>query len=150
MADYEKYKKECKKIKKEKEKLLEDFLNWLAEKGLSSKTIKKHVGNMDFYINEYLLYYEPKTAAEGAYHIDDFLGCWFIKKAMWASKTSINDYTAGFKKFYKFMLEKGLIAKEDYEDVCLTIKEKKADWLETLERFDDPDITDPGEIWDFF
>lgn len=48
------------------------------------------------------------------------------------------------------MLEKGLITKEDYEDVCQTIKENKADWLETLERFDDPDITDPGEIWDFF
>ena len=35
---------------------VDDFLAWLRRSGLSSKTIRKHAENVDFYINEFLLY----------------------------------------------------------------------------------------------
>lgn len=107
MIDYEKYEKECKKIKKENEKLLEDFSSWLAARNLSSKTIKKHVGNMDFYINEYLLYYEPKKAAEGAYDIDGFLGYWFIKKPCGPVKLLLRTMQQGLRSSINLCWKKG-------------------------------------------
>jgi hypothetical protein len=40
--------------------------------------------------------------------------------------------------------EKGLTDKEDLIDLKQTIKEDMPEWLETLERYDDPSIED---VW---
>ena len=66
---------------------------------------------------------------------------------MWATKTSINDYCAGLKKFYKFMIEQGLNDEDEYEEMYNIIKEDKGEWLATLQLYDDPDITDMREVW---
>ena len=144
MDDYEKYEEGCKKIKKSNERLLTEFEVWLKSAGLSKKTIENHLSNVDFYINEYLLYEDATEAKDGAYAIGMFLGYWFIKKAMWASRTSIKSNATSLKKFYTFMLEKGLIDGEDMEDLKETIKEGMPEWLETLERYDDLSVQD---VW---
>ena len=72
-----------------------------------------------------------------------FLGYWFIKKAMWASPASIKSNATSLKKFYTFMEEKKLIAIEDLNNLKRTIKEHMPEWLESLERYDDPSI----DIW---
>ncbi len=69
--------------------MLRDFELWLKSSALSKKVIDNHVSNVDFYINEYLLYEDVIEAKDGVDAIDMFLGYWFIKKAMWASKSSI-------------------------------------------------------------
>ena len=76
-----------------------------------------------------------------------FLGYWFIKKAMWASKSSIKANAASLKKFYTFLLEKGLIEKDDLQELKETIKYQMSEWLATLDRYDDPSIDDMGEVW---
>jgi hypothetical protein len=90
MDEYEKYESDCKKIKIENQKIIDDFRKYLESKKLSEKTIDKHVYNVEFYINDFLLYEEPLKPHEGVNTIDSFLGYWFIRKALWASKTSIN------------------------------------------------------------
>ena len=70
------------------------------------------------------------------------MGFWFIKKAMWASKPSIKSNATSIKKFYEFMLEKGNIDKEDYIDLKEEIKNKMQEWLDTMDRYDDPEIED--------
>ncbi len=147
MKSYEQYEEECKKIRKENEKLLIDFGKWLSDKNLSEKTTRKHLANVDFYINEYLLYEDVIEAADGVSGIGMFLGYWFIRKAMWASKTSIKESAASLKQFYQFMLEKGKIPKESFERLKERIKDDMPEWLATLERYDNPDIEDPEEIW---
>lgn len=136
------------KQQQENEELLQEFKEWLQAKGLSNKTVKKHVDNIDFYINEYLTYYDVQGPEEDVYEIAAFLGDWFIRKAMWASQTAIKDYCAGFKKFYKFLEEKGQVTEEEYQELLGIIKESKTDWLKTLERYDDPSIDDLEDIWD--
>ena len=64
---FEKYEKDCKSIRKSNEKLLKKFNDYLVTKGLSQKTIKEHVSNIDFYINEYLLYYDANLPQEGIF-----------------------------------------------------------------------------------
>ncbi|OGP75983.1 MAG: recombinase [Deltaproteobacteria bacterium RBG_16_49_23] len=147
MKSYEQYEKECKKIRRENEKLLLDFGRWLLDKNLSQRTKNKHLSNVDFYINDYLLYEDAIKATDGSSRIGMFLGYWFIRKAMWASKTSIKESAASLKQFYQFMLERGKLSTESFDRLKERIKGDMPEWLATLERYDDPDIEDPEEIW---
>ncbi|MFH1323435.1 MAG: recombinase [Methanobacteriota archaeon] len=147
MTSYEQYEKDCKRIRKENGNLLKDFKKWLSDKKLSEKTIYKHVSNVDFYIDDFLLYEDAMEAADGVSYIGMFLGYWFIRKAMWASKAAIKENAASLKKFYEFMLERKKISKESFEHLKERIKEDMPEWTATMERYDDPAIEDPEEIW---
>ena len=109
----------------------------------------RHRDNVGFYINEYLLYEDAVKAAEGVEKVGMFLGYWFIREAMWASKATIKANAASLKKFYEFMLAKGRIERVDFEILKEEIKEDMPEWLATVERYDDPEIDDPAEIWGF-
>ncbi len=144
MDDYEKYEEDCKKIREANKGLLNEFEIWLKTSGLSEKTMNNHFSNIDFYINEFLLYDDATEAKDGVGAVGRFLGFWFIKKAMWASPASIKGNAASLKKFYTFMHAKGLIDKEELIDLKQTIKEDMPEWLATLGRYDDPSIED---VW---
>ncbi len=145
--NYEKYDEECKRIRKENKKLISDFKTWLSAKGLSQKTIDNHTSNMDFYINEFLLYEDAIEAKDGAGEIGLFLGYWFIKKAMWANKSAIKGNAASLKKFYQYLYEDGKVSEETFSAMKESIKEDMPEWLATMERYDDPDIEDMEEVW---
>jgi len=147
--DYEKYEQACEKIRTSNEKLLARFENWLVKKNLGQKAINKHIENIEFYINDYLLYEDAYEAEEGVSSVNMFLGYWFIRKAMWASETSIKNNAASLKKFYTFMVEIGRVDKEELDEMKLTIKENMSDWISTLRRYDDPSITDMEEVWGY-
>ena len=147
MDDYEKYEEDCKKIRKTNEKLLKDFKVLLKNKNLKEKTIRTHIDNVDFYINEFLLYEEAEEAKEGALNIGMFLGYWFIKKALWSSVAQIKNNAASLKKFYTFLYEKKMINKDALDELKAMIKSDMPEWLATMKRYDDPRITDPGDVW---
>ena len=146
MDDYKQYEIECEKIRESNKKLLEDFANWLRKSNLADTTIRRHVENIDFYINEYLLYEDAIEPQAGVFSVSMFLGYWFIRKAMWASKTSIKSNAASLKKFYTYLTERGLVDKE-LVSLKETIKEEMPEWLATLDRYDDPSITDMEDVW---
>jgi site-specific recombinase XerD len=147
MDDYAEYEEACEQIREENEALLDEFAAWLEQKRLSEATIRRHRENVDFYINEYLLYEDAIEAKDGASDISMFLGYWFIKKAMWASPAQIKSNAASLKKFYAFMQEKGEISPEELSQLNETVKEEMPEWLETMQRYDDPDIDDMAEVW---
>ncbi|MCP4114514.1 MAG: recombinase [Desulfobacteraceae bacterium] len=146
MGEYEDFEAECNKIRKENKTLLKDFAGYLKGKKLSKKTIDTHVDNIDFFINEYLLYDDTDRPEEGVNLVSSFLGYWFIRKAMWASETAIKSYIASLKHFYTWMHGQGKVTGEELDDMKLTIKEEKQDWIDTLNRYDDPDC-DVEDVW---
>ncbi len=146
--DYEEYEKECKRIRKVNKKLLNGFNVWLSSMNLSPKTIAKHNSNIDFFINEFLLYEETSEAIDGVEFVDMFLGYWFIKKAMWANKSAIKENAASLKKFYQYLYKEGKVSVEDVTFLKEEIKEGMPEWLSTMSRYDNPDIEDMGEVWD--
>jgi len=147
MSDnYEQYEKECQRIRSVNEKLLEGFASWLTDKGLAESTIRRHCLNMDFYLNHFLLYEDAEDAASGVARVDAFLGYWFIKKAMWANQSAIKSNAASLKKFYTFMFEKGEVDKNDLDYLKQNIKEDMPEWLDTMARYDDPNL-DIEEVW---
>jgi site-specific recombinase XerD len=144
MNDYATYEKACKAIKKDNAKLLKEFGAWLKSAGLSERTSASHHSNIEFYLNEYLLYEDVVEAKDGVDQVNSFLGYWFIKKAMWASEASIKGNAASLKKFYTFMHEQGLVDKQSLLELKQTIKDGLPEWLATLNRYDDPDEDD---VW---
>lgn len=136
MGHYEMHEAACQQIRKANESLLTDFAVSLKTSGLSQKTIDNHVDNVNFYVNEFLLYEDAVEAAEGAHRVSMFLGYWFIRKAMWASQASIKSNAASIKKFYRFMVEVGKVNSDALADLNETIKEEMPDWLEAVRRYD--------------
>lgn len=149
MDDYEEWEKECERIREENEKILDNFEEWLRKKNLKDKTIDKHISNIDFYINEYLLYEDVIEAKDGASDVSMFLGFWFIKKSTWASPAQIKSNASSLKKFYTFMLEKEMIEKEELDSLKETIKDGMPRWVARMKRYDDPSITDMGVVWGY-
>ena len=125
-------------------KFIKEFEEWLKEKSLSDKTIKKHISNVDIFINDYLNYYDIETAEEGITSVYSFLNGWFIEKCMWATPYTTNEEAASIKKFYAYMSEKGYVEKEDYKFLCEELKDSMDEILDTLEAFDN------GTYYDMF
>lgn len=140
---YEEYEQQCKRERESNEGYLKEFENDMNESGLSVNTIARHLSNIDFYINEYLLREEPLEMREGCYRVDDFLGYFFIRKCMWSTPGTIKSTAASLKKFYKYMVSKGNIQKDEYQEFCDTIKENMDIWQDDCEQFNNPSVDNP-------
>ena len=107
------------KIVKQHEELLNIFKEDLSN--LSDKTIKKHIQNVDFFINEYLLNRNNANYEEVNNEVDLFFRDFFIRKCMWSSPNSIKETAASFKK---------------YACLCDTIKDEMKSWQESCDYYD--------------
>ncbi len=70
MDEYEVYEKECKEIREINEELLELFEKDMMDKNLSDKTINRHLSNVNFYINEYMLHEDATPMEDGVRMLD--------------------------------------------------------------------------------
>jgi len=141
MSDYEIKREEN---EKRNEKYINEFEKWLNKKGLVPKTIRKHINNVDLYINDYLNYYDITKAEDGIDHIHSFLDGWFIEKCLWASKNSLKVTASSIKKFYQYMSENNYVSVADYKDMCSFIKDNMDEFLEQVDAFDN------GTYYDMF
>lgn len=135
MLDYD---AEVERIEKENKPILNAFGKWLEEKGLSKKTVRTHVENVDFFA-DYLTYYEPLEALIEADDgdISSFCGDWFPRKAMWASASSARSNMASFRKFAAFMVETEQWDKEREQRIRETLKENKDEFIEVADSYYD-------------
>lgn len=144
-TDYETYEEACEAIREENARMLELFEASMAN--LKPQTIRRHLSNVDFYINDYLLYYEALSFRDGVWEVAGFLGDFFIRKCMWSTPASIKSTAASIKKFYKCMMDNDMIPKEHYAQLCETIKEDMEDWQETCAIYNDPEEETPFFMW---
>jgi len=100
---YKEYEKKADEIRKHNARHLDGFEEYLQSLGLKAATINKHMMNVDFYINHFLLYYDALDVTHGCYKVGEFLGNWFIRKAMWSSVASIKSNITSLKKFYLWL-----------------------------------------------
>lgn len=127
------YEKECERIREENSKLLDVFSEDLQ--GLSPKTIIRHITNVDFYINDYLLRYDAETFEMGLTSMGSFLGDYFIRKCMWSTPSSIGSTATSIKKFYKSMADHNKITMDEYKVFAAEIKEGLPEWKERCELY---------------
>ncbi len=147
--NYEEYESGSVELTKERQKnrqILLEFANYLAAKKLAPKTIKKHLANIDFFINEYLLYDELVSPQDGIKKINHFLGYWFVRKATWSSVTSMKNNITSLKHFYSHLAATGLVGVAELLAMKREIKESKDEWLAALLEYDDPGILS-ADLW---
>ena len=117
------------KMNIQNEQILQDFKTYLQDNGLAPKTIDRHVSNIDFYINNYLLYDDIENPEAGHYRLDDFFCDFFPRKAMWSSENSVKENITSLKKFYKYQNECSLVSDEDLNSMLDVIKVEKNNWM---------------------
>ena len=142
--NYKEWEKKVEANHKRNEKFIQEFEEWLNQKGFVKKTIKKHINNASLYINDYLNYYDAEKVENGVYSVHGFLDGWFIEKCLWSSKNSLKETAASIKKFYECMSEKGYVKKDDYKSLCREIKDNMDEYLEQMDAFDE------GTYYDIF
>ncbi len=145
--DYEyEYEQSCEQRRKENDGYIREFDNWLMAKGLSNETIQRHIDNVHFYLNSYLLHEDAYRMEDGCFRIDDFLGRFFIRKCMWSTPKTIKQNATSLKKFYMCMLEAGHITRESYDALLATIKSDMPLWIEGCEAYNDPSANYFGDF----
>lgn len=141
--DYDDCSRAYDEIRSKNNEYLELFEQDLISSGLKDSTIKRHLSNIDFYINSFLLYEEPLTMDYGTRRIDSFLGDFFIRKCMWSTPGNIKSTAASIKKFYKCMMEHGIVKKSAYEFLCSEINGGMEIWQADCSAYNDPDEPNP-------
>jgi site-specific recombinase XerD len=127
MDDYD---TQCKAIDKHNKPLLDGFATWMIDSGLSAKTVRNHVDNINFF-STFLVSNEELKRLDEADESDIrmFLGYWFQRKAMWSSVESTKSNIASFKKFYKWMRDRGAMPSDVVDDILITLKEDREEFL---------------------
>lgn len=125
---YEENEKTCESMIEENNRWIDVFRAELREQGLSSKTIQRHVTNVDFFFNHYLARLNGCSAEEATSYLDDFMGDFFVHKCMWSTPETIKSTAASIKKFYKCLLQNQRISKECYREFCDVIKGNMYFW----------------------
>lgn len=141
--EYDDYSNACDEIRKKNNEYLALFEQSLIKDGLKVSTVKKHLSNVDFYINEFLLYMEPLTMDYGMKRIDSFLGDFFIRKCMWSTPGNIKSTATSIKKFYRCMMDHGIVEKSDYDFLCSEIRHGMENWQADCAAYNDPDEPNP-------
>lgn len=141
--EFRELEKQIEEAKKHNQKLFIEFGKWLEKKSLKSKTINKHVDNIEVFGNDYLLRYEIIPVEKGALEIGGYLGDFFIRKAGWASKNSIKENITSFKKFYTFLNEIEMVSKSELNEMKAIIKVEKSIWIEEVENY----LSDIEDDW---
>ena len=144
MDNYKDWEKKVEANHKRNDKFIQEFEEWLNQKGFAKKTIRKHINNASLYINDYLNYYYAEKMEDGVYSVHGFLDGWFIEKCLWSSRNSLKETAASIKKFYECMREKEHVKKDDYKSLCREIKDNMDEYLEQMDAFDE------GTYYDIF
>lgn len=110
-----------KKIKKENQEYLDIFERSLKNKKLAAKTIKIHLENIDFYLNEFVAEHYQKGFNEAHLYLDDFY-FYLLKNCLWATSEQIKGVAASMKKFYKSMQDNNIISNAALSEITENIK----------------------------
>ncbi|MGX6979187.1 DUF6933 domain-containing protein [Vagococcus elongatus] len=134
---FEGYEKIAEEIIENNQLVLEGFQRYLKDGlGLSDKVVRRHLGNVQFFIDEYLLYYGLHTPITDFYDVGGFLADFFPRKALWASASEIKSSGTALKKFYTFLSVVGVIDQAQLKEVKEIISEGIEVGLDTLEMMD--------------
>lgn len=107
------------RLEKEVEKFVESFYKYLKqEKGISEETASAHAHQIRFFALHYLIGYEEKSLLEvTSSDIEDYLGNWYIRKVFGSGRSDVRSILVAFKKFFKFLHERGNLEEEQLNDI---------------------------------
>ena len=135
------------RLEKEVEKFVELFYNYLKqEKGISEETASEHAHQIGFFALHYLVDYEEKSLLEvTGSDIENYLGDWYIRKVFGSGKSDVRSILVAFKKFFKFLNERGNLEEEQLTDI-LSACENPQRYIRRFETYFE--LNPDSETWD--
>ena len=109
--------------------LLKEFEKYLYSTNLTKKTVNKHLDNIDFYINTYVLRTDIIPPEEATTFIDDYFDYFLPHKTTFGSVSDTKTQIGSLKKFYKYLVDINRLSKNDYDEMLEIIKENKQEWF---------------------
>ena len=126
------FKRDVKRIKKENLEMFQEFAGYLVNHDFEGDLIKSHVANMDVYLNQFLVYFDPGDATEvqdGLTLVDEFFEEWLPEQNDEITTTTA-DFLESIGLFYKWLSEEtGVIDESDFEEFVEFINYRKDSWL---------------------
>lgn len=108
------------------------FEKYLHKLGLSEPTVKKHLANIDLFINYFLLEFEIIGPEHGISEVEHFFGEWFPENIPDISKADITGYFATLRKFFTHQARAGYLEGEDIAALNYIINDNKGVWLASV------------------
>lgn len=141
--DYAAFEKACAQIRQKNGLLLDGFGHMLVSKRLAPRTITAHRDKGSFFINTFLLYTNAtQRPEEGIGEIDEYLGDWFIRKAMWSTPRTIKTNATSLYKFYAFLAASGKVTVAALAELKETIALNLPEWQARCERYNEGETDD--------
>ncbi|MDI6885990.1 MAG: hypothetical protein QMD22_06550 [archaeon] len=134
-------------LEKKTERLHKQFFTHLTmNKGISAETASEHAQRVDFFALHYLGDYIGKRVLDASGgDREDHLGDWYIRKVLNSTKGDVRPILVAFKKFFKFLYERGEIDKEQLDDILSACKNPQR----YIRRFETYFELDPASVaWD--
>ena len=136
MSNAREYDAQVKAIRTYNQPILDDFRTWLKQSGLTEKTARRHVNNINLF-SMYLVYYDPlkKLDEANSGDVSMFLSYWAPRKVGWTSVTTVKIFLVSFKKFFQWMGETGCASPQTVAGVLTTLKEGREEFLARVAEF---------------
>lgn len=135
-------------IEKENNEYLNIFKEDLISKGYNKETIEDHFWHVDAYLNRFLMIGIPTRMNKGcSYDVVNFIKDFVNEKVIPASKNNVKLFSISIRKFYKCMLENGLVEKENYDDLVWALKECNDEMIDDF-YFKNPETIDLEKVTD--
>jgi hypothetical protein len=123
--------------------LLDTFEHWLRDQGLSARTIRMHLDNLERYAEGYLAEEGgnlglPCPADEAVpADIDEFLADWLRYRTDEALVGRVKSHIASLKKFYTCLRETGQIPMEASDEILALLVEDREYYLDLAHEFEE-------------
>ena len=110
------------------ESLLREFSDWLENKGISQKTIDKHLVNVRIFLDEYLLIEDVESLEDAVIYVNDYMGRYLIERQSWNCGKNVRESITSLKKFFRAMLELGEVDDISYAAFLEDIRWESDGW----------------------
>lgn len=126
MNDFKTYDTQVRAIRAYNQPILDAFQQWLEQLGLSEKTVRRHVSNINLF-SMYLVYYEPLKKLDEAHSSDVsmFLSYWFPRKLGWTSITTVKMLLVSLKRLFQWMGATGRVSSQTTVTVLKMLKDRR-------------------------
>ena len=131
-ADFLNFRKDVATIGKKNRELFHEFAGYLVNHDFEADVIKGHIGHLDVYLNQFVVYFDPGDATEAQFGTglaDEFFDEWLPERNR-DFKQVAGHYLESIGLFYKWLAEEtGLLEAEEFEELLDLVAHRKNDWL---------------------
>lgn len=118
-------------IRKENEKYLALFQEYLESYGMSRKLSDQHVANMERYLNDYLADILNREMKNSVRDLEPYIKTVYIEMEE-TNEETLEMLIKSLNFFYRCMHEKGLMSSQMYGLYEWLVKNNKKEWIEKM------------------